>query len=270
MGVVNITPNSFSDGGKNHCINSLKRLLSDFDILDIGAESTAPFNNAISSMDELSRFENDFFPYLFDVADPCKAISIDTYKPEVFYEVALMINRFWPKTKIIFNDISGKVDSELLYLLKDSLKFDYVLCHNLCLDRSLANNHMEFFCSDIVESVNLFFKEHSRILDFKRNVYADPCFGFSKSYLQNHKLLRELHTIDSLKLYSAILVGISKKSFLRMPKNLDLKNNMHEIEQIHSNILTNLFQRIETDMIIRSHSVIPIISAQKSLDILGC
>lgn len=272
MGVINLTPDSFSDGSINlnstNLYNNFNNLKKHCSIIDFGAESTAPLNDSISSVEELNRFEDYFFPLVMASPDPCMTISIDTYKPEVFYEVALVINKYWPKTRIIFNDISGQVDSELLYLLKDSLKFDYVLCHNLASNRFDAGNHMSYLSNDIVKSVSQFFLKNKTLLGSNRSIYADPCFGFSKTYEQNHELLKNLHKIDSLKLYHSVVIGISRKSFLRLPKALSFKENADEIEQIHSNILFELFKRFDSEIIVRTHNINPVKSALKSLEVM--
>ena len=272
MGVMNLTPNSFSDADKLNSLEIIKNVFKEFsktfDIIDFGAESTAPFNGEVSSRDELERFEKLLFPIVCELIDPHTTISIDTYKPEVFYEVALVLNKFWPNTKIIFNDISGKIDDELLYLFKDSLKFDYVLCHNLCPSRDLAQDHMRYFCDYILKDVEHFFGEGKKLLELNRKIIADPCFGFSKKHDQNLILLRNLDKISSLEFYDSVMIGISRKSFLR--DGLDLKSNLgiNIAEQRHAIHLKDIFENISAPLIVRTHDIAPVYSALKSLESL--
>ena len=115
MGVMNLTPDSFSDGGN---LNTLKKVEDTFlqmlnwaNVVDLGAESTAPFNDSIDLITEFKRFEINFFPILQKLKDPKIKVSIDTYKPELFYEIYHVFKYFWPETKLIFNDVSGKIDA---------------------------------------------------------------------------------------------------------------------------------------------------------------
>lgn len=268
MGVINITPDSFSDGNKYNSEDNFAKkfaeLLNWAHIIDIGAESSAPMNEAISSEDELSRYQNIFFPYLEKTEDPETTISIDTYKIETFKVVAKKINLHWPKTKLIFNDVSGKLDSELLDLLKSfPIDFTYVYSHNLCKQRSKCLDHMKF-TNDLVDLefikhvVEYFINGISTLKETKRNFVIDPCFGFSKSREQNHMLLKYFKTFLLQIPYSIpCIYGISKKSFLRFPKDMDIKDskNVERLEQIQSILLFDLIKEsLQREMIFRVHS----------------
>ena len=91
MGVLNITPDSFSDGGfyntVEKCRKHIKYLIDKgIQYLDVGAESTAPFNNSITQEEELLRYKNLFLPVVTDIPT-LPSLSIDTYRPETFIEV---------------------------------------------------------------------------------------------------------------------------------------------------------------------------------------
>lgn len=226
MGVINITPNSFSDG--NVHLNTEKFLakwnehLSWARIIDIGAESTAPFNDPISAEEEISRFEKYFFPYLSELKFP-EWVSIDTYKVEVFDAVYNVFKHHNIRTKLIFNDVSGCIDDELKDYLKTDKDFDYVFCHNLAPTRDQTSFHMNFKCEgSVLASVESSFYEITNE-NFKRKIYLDPCFGFSKTREQNLELLKNLHQVTN-KFENSIVFGISRKSFLRSPPDLNPKN----------------------------------------------
>ena len=279
MGVINITPNSFSDGSLFNSqdlfskkFNQIKKWAS---IIDIGAESTAPFNKPIDSILELERFERVLFPFVTKTPDPQITISIDTYKPEVFYEVYIVLKKYWPKTKIVFNDISGCLDEELLMILKDeSLDFDYVLCHNLSPVREKSSHHMDFVDeeSTFYENILSFFYERLSLLkDIKRKIIIDPCLGFSKTREQNHSFLRKMD--DFLSCFSSydVLLGLSRKSFLRFPASMDLrqKENLNELECIQSIIIYNLLSKNKnSSLIFRMHDDIALKSALNMISIL--
>jgi dihydropteroate synthase len=278
MGVINLTPNSFSESKPKNLLKYFSDLLLDCSIIDIGAESTAPMNASIDAVTEFKRFEASFFPLLQLRPDPVCTLSIDTYRPEVFYEVYHVIKHYWPKTQLIFNDVSGKIDDDLLSLLKeDKLDFDYVYCHNLCPLRDLAGDHMQFisdqtdyrFFQDVLD----YFKQGLGIVQsFSHKVWIDPCFGFSKTREQNQYLLKHFATF--MRHFSSeigFLYGISRKSFLRFPKTLDAKDELvqSELDHIQTAIMVDLLKaRPHHSIIFRSHSQLSVKSALKTCLIL--
>jgi len=221
MGVLNVTPDSFSDGNSHknskELIKHYQEIMSWAQIIDIGAESTAPFNNAISNIEELTRLEFCFNS--LKTTDAPKTVSIDTYKPEIMYEAYFMAKTIWPKTQIIWNDISGCVDNEGIDLLSELSDLHYVLCHNFAPNRMEANNHMDYCLEhfNIFPEVVRFFKERIAFMSkrVKNRVYLDLCFGFSKSAEQNLRLLSRMNSfLNEFSGYEHI-IGLSRKSFLR-------------------------------------------------------
>lgn len=219
MGVVNITPDSFSDGGVNFSsaaiLKSTKKLLNDgADFIDFGAESTAPFNSKISAQEELTRFKEFLLPALPELLKLTSRISFDTYKPEVFVELAEEVFKIDKNCQLTWNDISGHVDSKTHEVLKAYPNTSYVLSHNLAPTRAQANEHMDFVNDDLstADVVN-FFKEKLALFDHEQ-ILLDPCFGFSKTAKQNWMLIKELPSI-SANFSNGWLLGISKKSFLQ-------------------------------------------------------
>jgi dihydropteroate synthase len=267
MGVINITPDSFSDGNQFNSLESFStrfnELLEWADIVDVGAESSAPMNNSVPKIEELKRYQDIFFPFLEKTADPQITISIDTYKIEVFKEVAIKLNLHWPSTKIIFNDISGKLDSELIDLLTNfKIPFTYIYSHNLCRSRKDCLKHMDqvpdLHDFEFVKSVVEYFINGIDIInETQRPFIIDPCFGFSKSREQNHTLLKYFKTFLLQLPYSIPCVyGISKKSFLRFPKDLDVKDkeNIIVLEQMQSILMYELLKEsLQRELIFRVH-----------------
>jgi dihydropteroate synthase len=122
MGVINITPDSFSDGNQYNQYslfqNYFQKSLKHFDVIDIGAESTAPFNQAIDAKDEMDRYQV-LIQYIQENDDPKITLSLDTYKCDVFHYLYQIVKKHWKDSKLIFNDVSGKIDDDLKRLAKD-------------------------------------------------------------------------------------------------------------------------------------------------------
>ena len=150
MQVINLTPDSFSDGGKYNSCTGLEQRIEEAIIwhtsyLDIGAQSTAPMNNPIDEFEELGRFEKYLLPVLVSqVIPPSICISIDTYRPSVFAKVYGWIKEYLPYNQVIFNDISGVLDSELIDLMKRYPDFRYVCCHTGLKERAQSGHHMNY------------------------------------------------------------------------------------------------------------------------------
>lgn len=249
MGVVNITPNSFSDGGKNfeprHILKTLEYFNKhNIEIFDFGAESTAPFNDPVSKQDELSRYEENLFPILEDVLKFNKAISIDTYKPEIFGHVAEKILKIDSKANIIWNDVSGIVDKETNTSLKEFPNTSYVLSHNLAPSREKTSDHMKYVKNDLSnDDIVNFFKERLGLLEHK-NIILDPCFGFSKSFDQNWNLINKLPEV--VKCFDMPwLLGVSRKSFLKVViKEIDPDLGHSYTENLHILVLSKWSQEL--------------------------
>ncbi|MBT4791165.1 MAG: dihydropteroate synthase [Halobacteriovoraceae bacterium] len=274
MGVINITPNSFSNTTEINDQESFKSKMDDIlawaQIVDIGAESTAPFNEPITEEQERERFNNTLIPYLLNQPDPETTISIDTYKVSVFKYVATKINEYWPKTKIIFNDVSGKLDDTLIDFFENfTIPYVYIYSHNMCPNRAKTSDHMKY-TSDardlefIKEMVVYFLNGITVLKKYNVNFWIDPCFGFSKTREQNHILLKHFKTFLLQIPYSISCVyGISKKSFLRFPKDLDVVDpkNIIILEQMHTVLLYDLLKdSMQRELIIRMHDKAPMIA----------
>lgn len=270
MGVMNITPNSFSDGISDqnplHFKNRLKGLSLWASVIDIGAESTAPFNDSISLELEKDRFDKNFFSLIGSLESANFTISIDTYKIELFDYVAKKILSLNPNIKLIFNDVSGCLDEKLIQYLKTSnIPFQYVFSHNLCTERSDTGNHMDYVSSIsddelFCEVVNYFKAGIKALKASGREIIIDPCFGFSKSREQNQFLVKRFP--DIVKELCAesrqFMFGVSRKSFMRFPVDLDAKSSegQKSLDNMQSILLFNVIKElreVDVDIITRSH-----------------
>lgn len=276
MGVINVTPDSFSDGDLYNSQENFDRKFQEslalFDIVDIGAESTAPFNPAISAIEEKSRLQN-FLSYVESHPEPKCHISLDTYKIDVFKETYIKIRSYWPSVKIIFNDVSGKLDDELTDLLNSKFDFTYVYSHNLCPDRSLTSEHMNYCFEgdgrEFLQHINSYFEESKKFFKkIEQKVIYDPCFGFSKTRYQNHHLLKNLHQIEAF-YNEKLLVGISRKSFMRFPAELNPKDekNINLMNHLQTLIFQQLRSSCRSDLFFRVHDLDSIIALKNFDDI---
>jgi dihydropteroate synthase len=207
MGVLNVTPDSFSDGGRfndpkiatNHAI----QMISDgADIIDIGGESTRPGSERISVQEELDRV----IPVISALADFGAAISIDTMRVEVA-RAAIAAGA------CIVNDVSGgKADPDMLGYVA-TLNTPYILMHwrgpsNIM--NTLTNYR------DVVADVTAEISQQVEVAvaaGITRNRIAiDPGIGFAKTVDQNWPILKHLDVLEGLGL--PILMGASRKKFL--------------------------------------------------------
>ena len=259
MGVINITPNSFSDGGifqdAQSVLNQIKKFkTNDVTYFDLGAESTAPFNGPITADLEWERLapilESVVVSNLLDEQD---YISIDTYKFDVFKKSFKLIKSLKPNQKIIWNDVSGKLEKEVLEFLSFN-DFELIISHNLCSTRDNTSNHMNF----VAETINVedYFKNiKNKIfkLGLLDKVYFDPCFGFSKTLEQNNKLLSSIR--DWLDIEMRWVLGVSRKSFLQAKCNGESKDKrILESETYHAQLITSWKSSFpDTPIVVRLH-----------------
>lgn len=213
MGVLNITPDSFYDGGRYTTHNAAiaqaeKMLLDGADIIDVGGMSSKQGNTIISIKEELNRV----LPIIESIIEkhPDAIISIDTLHAEVAKKAI-------EKGAAIVNDITaGRYDSAMLKTVA-TLHVPYIAMHI----RGLPENMMQYTDYDNVTSAVLdYFVE--RLHTFNQygiaDIIIDPGFGFSKTLEQNYELLHHLHILKILE--RPILVGVSRKSMIKKLLNI--------------------------------------------------
>ncbi len=258
MGIVNLTPDSFSDGGVFNSFNAASDQLQNFinngfEIIDVGAESTAPFNQAISADKEQNRLLEILLPWLELRKNSTERItlSIDTYKCETFKMVYDFVENHNLPFDLIFNDVSGKIDEELIATLQAKCpKAQYIYCHSLVPRRFMTSEHMNYlknisneeFFDHVIEYFQEAYKRFQE-LNLLNRVIFDPCFGFSKTREQNHYLLANFETlVKALPEKIHWLVGISRKSFLRYLEITDRRDSqlLTQVEYLQAMILSSM------------------------------
>ena len=245
MGILNITPDSFSDGGffysAEAAFNQAKKIISDgADIIDIGAESTRPNFTPISAEEEILRLEK-IIPAVANLGVP---ISIDTYKPEVA-EFALSHGAD------ILNDVTGLENSKMLEVAK---KFS----------APVIAMHNKKISADILDDVKNFFSVTKKTC--KKNnlqVIFDVGIGFGKTQEENLKILqnlREFKFTDGEE--NILLLGASRKSFIGWATGFEVNDRDEATGAI---CVSAIMQGVD---IVRVHNVEMISKMCKMSDVL--
>ncbi len=263
MGVINITPNSFSDQKKFLDSDALKKVLTLYKnknlIFDFGFESTAPMNSAISLKAERERFDH-FFDRISDIDLSGCWISFDTYKVENFQYFEEKFKSRYQNLGFIFNDVSGVIDDELLVFLKKKRaqeNFFYLYSSTHIPSRDKVLEHMKFLSTEEIISTTIkkfddaykIFKE----IGIEKKIIMDPCFGFSKTIEQNWELISRFdEVVKSLDFEVPWLIGVSKKSFLRKMV-ADAIDPFAESEILHKKIINELQAKKLGHLIFRVH-----------------
>ena len=218
MGVLNVTPDSFSDGGKffslDEAVDQGYKLFEDgADILDIGGESTRPFSNPVSEEEEILRVTPVIERLSKRIPIP---ISIDTTKAGVA-EQAIKAGAS------MINDVSSMRFDPKMASIAANYAVPVILMHML---RNPKTMQIEPTYDDLIGEIKAFFKnaidqaENKGILRSK--IIIDPGIGFGKTVGHNLLLIKRLHEFKTLKV--PIMIGTSRKAFIR---NL-LKDNAGE------------------------------------------
>ncbi len=207
MGILNITPDSFYDGGmylsNDDIVRKAERMLDEgADILDIGAVSTRPGAIEVNCDLELERLLNPLASLIKQF--PNTIISIDTFRSRVAKEAVNMGAH-------IVNDISGGTMDELMFETIASLGVPYILMHINGTPQTMQVSPIE---KNVTDKVKSFFnvqldKIHASGIS---EVILDPGFGFGKTLESNYKLLADLESTRVNRL--PILAGISRKSMI--------------------------------------------------------
>jgi len=203
MGVVNVTPDSFSDGGlflaRGAALAQAKKLVADgSDIVDVGAESTRPGHVPVAPMEEWRRLE----PLLASLVDEAGApVSIDTYKAET-------ARRALAAGVVMINDVWGLQRDPAMAEVIGEARALVVIMHN----REATEEGI-----DIVDDMKRFFERSleaaRRAGVAERFILLDPGVGFGKTRAQNYDALRAIPQLRRLGF--PLLVGVSRKSIFR-------------------------------------------------------
>ncbi len=241
MGILNVTPDSFSDGGKylsvEKAVAQAHRMVEEgADIIDIGGESSRPFSEPVSEEEEMKRV----LPVIEALEELKVPISVDTYKPGVAEEAL-------KRGASMVNDIFGLRNEGMADVVRD---YDaaVVIMH---MKGEPKNMQMDPSYEDTVGEIMRFFRE--RIEYAKRKginedrIIIDPGIGFGKRVEDNLMIIRSIESFKCLGV--PILMGTSRKSFIG--KILDLNVE----ERLEGTIATNVISLMHGANIFRVHDV---------------
>ncbi len=219
MGVINVTPDSFSDGGKfldaEAAIAHAKKLVKEgADLLDIGGESSRPGSDAIPAKEELERI----VPVLDGIIDDVKVpISVDTCKPQVARKVLDMGVH-------IINDITGLTSAKLADVVAKH-GAGIVIMHMQGTPKTMQKKPRY---DDVVADILRFLRERVERAEKKgirrESIIIDPGIGFGKTAEHNLEIISRLKEFKSLGL--PILVGASRKSFIGKVLDKDVDDRL--------------------------------------------
>lgn len=207
MGILNVTPDSFSDGGEFTTVETavahgLEMLKDGADVIDIGGESTRPGAQRVSEEEELSRV----MPVITQLAAQGAVISIDTMRASVAREAVVAGAKY-------INDVSGGMADERMHHVAAELKVPYILMH--WRGHSKDMNSKAIY-GDVVADVSSELKNQiDKALTAgisKDNLIIDPGIGFAKEADHNWELINRIDEIMALGY--PVLVGASRKRFL--------------------------------------------------------
>ena len=243
MGVLNLTPNSFSDGGKYNKKKlgekHAKRLIKDgCGILDIGGEATNPGSKDVNINEEWKRI----FPTLRRIKNLGKFISLDTRK-------SLIIKKGIRNKINLVNDISGlEYDKDTIQVLKDT-NIPFIIHHMQGKPSTMQNNPKY---SNVVLDIYDFFEKKIEYVRSKgirhNNIILDPGIGFGKNLKHNITLLRNISIFHSLGF--PIMIGTSRKRFIRGISGVNDSK-----ERLGGTISSGLFAIMQGVQILRVHDV---------------
>lgn len=208
MGILNVTPDSFYDGGKYTTETAVIRRIHQIveegaGIIDVGAYSTRPGAAFVDEQEELGRLSwavelvRKYYPNL--------PVSIDTFRAGVAREIVSCLG------EVIVNDISGGTLDENMFDFVAEIGVPYIMMHIQGTPQTMQQNPVY---EDVVREVRQFLTERIAVLNAKGfdNIILDPGFGFGKTLAHNYELMSGMDTYQDLGY--PLLVGISRKTMI--------------------------------------------------------
>ncbi|QLL24510.1 dihydropteroate synthase [Actinobacteria bacterium IMCC26103] len=207
MGILNVTPDSFADGGKHNTYEKavargLEMIVEGVDIVDIGGESTRPGADRVTALEEQRRV----IPVIEKLAQTGIPISIDTMRAQTA-ELAITAGAN------IVNDVSGGLADGLMHEVVAEMGCPYILMH--WRGHSKDMNNRAFYgdvVKDVIAELNIQIAAALRSGIAKNNLIIDPGLGFAKDAAQNWEILNRIDEITDLGF--PVLIGGSRKRFL--------------------------------------------------------
>ncbi len=209
MGILNLTPDSFSDGGdffdiENALLQVEKFINYGVDVIDIGAQSTRPGAEEVGSAIEIDRL----IPTLREVRKrfPKVIISVDTFNSDVAFK-SLLNGANW------INDVTGGRRDEEIYTVVSKFNCPFVITHSKGNSKNMNDlNFYENLIEDIIENLKILIEKATSKGVNRNKIIIDPGLGFAKNTSQNILVLKNLKKFKELGY--PILIGASRKRFI--------------------------------------------------------
>ena len=256
MGVLNVTPDSFSDGGQFFSLagalaHAEQMIDEGADIIDIGGESTRPGSNFVTEEEELCRV----IPVIERLANLSAPISVDTTKPEVA-RIALQAGAE------IVNDVSGLRFDPAIAEVAAAAKAGVVLMHSRGTPRDMQKiPPMKHALNEVVAGLRDSIALAQKIGVAPENIAIDPGIGFGKTVEQNLELIVGLDKLAHQLPGMPVLIGTSRKSFLGK-----LLKGAPPDERVHGTTATMVAAVLNGAHIVRVHDVKSAVEALKITD----
>ena len=253
MGIINLTPDSFYDGGKFHnlenVINHVAKIIEEgADIIDIGAVSTRPGSNEVTLKEEETRL----IPVLKKISSefPKAIISVDTYRSQI---AKIAVNN----GAHIINDISaGNYDKKMFSVISE-LQVPYIIMHIKGTPLNMQNNPVY---KNVTKEVIEYLSKKVEILRKLgiNDIIIDPGFGFGKTVENNYELLKNLEYFLIFDL--PIMVGLSRKSMINKVLEITPEN------ALNGTTVLNTYSLMKGVNILRVHDVKEAVEVVKLLN----
>jgi len=247
MGILNVTPDSFSDGGRHSeapaALRHAREMIAEgADILDLGGESTRPGSEPVSLDVEWSRIE----PILDEVIAMGTPVSIDTYKAEI-------ARRACRAGAVIVNDVWGLQKDPAMADVVAEAGTHVVMMHNrLAADASI----------DILSDIDRFFETSMSLADkagiTREKQILDPGFGFGKTIDQNFAVLNRFETLKKHGL--PLLAGASRKRMVGAVLQAEME------DRLYGSVAVHLTAMLKGAAIVRAHDVRPHVDCARMLE----
>lgn len=255
MGILNITPDSFFDGGKysnsNAIVNQVEKMLSEgATFIDVGAYSSRPGAKHISEEEELNRILPVIKLLISEF--PSILISVDTFRSDI-------ANQCVHNGSCMVNDISaGEMDKNMFPAIA-KLQVPYIIMHMQGTPQNMQKNPIY---KDVVSDLLYYFsKKIAELHELGINdIITDMGFGFGKSISHNYQLLKNLEQFKNLEM--PILAGLSRKGMLYKPLNITAESALNATTSANTVALLN------GASILRVHDVKEAIEAVKIVELL--
>ena len=237
MGILNVTPDSFSDGGKFNeieaAVRQAKKLVEDgADIIDVGGESTRPGAEYVTEEEEIKRV----VPIIKAIKKELDVtISIDTYKSKTAEEAI-------KAGADIINDIWGAKYDKNIAKVAAKYNVPIILMHNR--EDKSYENLMEDIINDLQESIDIALEAGVK----KENIILDPGIGFAKTYEENLMVMNKCEVIRDIGY--PVLLGTSRKSMIGLTLNLPVN------ERVEGTLATTVMGIMKGIEFIRVHDVL--------------